>query len=191
VRRQDTTRSFVACESRDHPHARQFLIFRKCRRLGRMGDRRIARATADLGERHGFSLDYRKIEVTGVCSACRGDDSAPKAIQLPDPGRAAEAAQSGAGGSAVTSAAGVLATGAGLVVIGAGIAAVDAPVPLHALVHVNNADTVAARALQPLDGHAHGTTPVSALMSSSCSCGSVICSIMFVSISRTWQSGML
>lgn len=42
-----------------------------------------------------------------------------------------------------------------------------------------------------LDGHAHGVTPVSTLMSSCSSCGSARCSMMFVSISRTWQSGML
>ncbi len=37
-------------------------------------DERIAQATGDLGERHGFRLGHRTAELTGVCGACRTDD---------------------------------------------------------------------------------------------------------------------
>lgn len=78
VHRLDTTRSFVACEHPDHPHAGQFLICRKCGTVVEAEDKRIARATVDLGERHGFTIDHRTVELTGVCGACRSDDSVQK-----------------------------------------------------------------------------------------------------------------
>lgn len=78
VHRLDTTRSFVACEHPDHPHAGQFLICRQCGTVVETEDRRIARAAVDLGERHGFTLDPRTVELTGVCGACRLDEPAAK-----------------------------------------------------------------------------------------------------------------
>jgi Fur family zinc uptake transcriptional regulator len=79
VHRLDTTRSFVACEHPDHPHAGQFLICRQCGTVVEAEDKRIARATVDLGARHGFTVDHHTVELTGLCGACRGDVSAPKA----------------------------------------------------------------------------------------------------------------
>jgi Fur family zinc uptake transcriptional regulator len=79
VHRLDSTRSFVACDHPDHPHAGQFLICRECGTVVETEDKRIARATVDLGQRHGFTLDRRTVELTGVCGACRADSTAPKA----------------------------------------------------------------------------------------------------------------
>ena len=75
VHRLDSTRSFVACEHPDHPHTGQFLICRECGTVVEAEDRRIARAAANLGERHGFMLDHRTVELTGVCGACRSDNA--------------------------------------------------------------------------------------------------------------------
>ena len=58
-------------------------------------------------------------------------------------------------------------------VIGARVTAIDPPVPLHAFVHADDANAVAARALHLINGHAHHVAPVSTLTSSSCSCGSI------------------
>jgi len=69
--RLDSTRSFVACDHPDHPHAGQFLICRECGTVVEAEDKRIDRATADLGERHGFTLEHRSVELTGVCGVCR------------------------------------------------------------------------------------------------------------------------
>jgi Fur family transcriptional regulator, zinc uptake regulator len=79
VHRLDTTRSFVACDHPDHPHAAQFLICRECGTVVETDDGRIARATGDLGERHGFTVDHRTVELTGLCGSCREDAPAPKA----------------------------------------------------------------------------------------------------------------
>ncbi len=74
VHRLDSTRSFVACDHPDHPHAGHFLICRECGTVIEAEDKRIAQATKDLGERHGFTLDHRTVELTGICGACRSDD---------------------------------------------------------------------------------------------------------------------
>lgn len=73
VHRLETTRSFVACGHPDHPHTGQFLICRTCGTVVETEDNRIARATVTLGERHGFTLDRRTVELTGVCGACRDE----------------------------------------------------------------------------------------------------------------------
>lgn len=75
VHRLDSRRSFVACDHPDHPHAVQFLICRECGTVVEAEDKRIDRAAEDLGERHGFMLEHRSVELTGVCGACRVDGS--------------------------------------------------------------------------------------------------------------------
>ena len=77
VHRLDSTRSFVACDHPDHPHTGQFLICRECGTVVEAEDKRIARATEDLGERHGFTLDHRTVELTGLCGTCRSGDAGP------------------------------------------------------------------------------------------------------------------
>jgi Fur family zinc uptake transcriptional regulator len=74
--RLETTRSFVACEHPEHLHAVQFLICRTCGTVVETEDKRLVRAADELGERHGFALDHRTVELTGVCGACRNEDPA-------------------------------------------------------------------------------------------------------------------
>jgi Fur family transcriptional regulator, zinc uptake regulator len=82
VHRLETTRSFVACEHPDHPHAVQFLICRRCGTVVEAEDVLIATATENLGQRLGFALDQRTVELTGVCPTCKTmgvDSTAPHA----------------------------------------------------------------------------------------------------------------
>ena len=74
--RLETTRSFVACEHPDHAHAVQFLICRQCGTVVETEDKRVESATARLGERLGFALDQRTVELTGTCASCQ-DGAAP------------------------------------------------------------------------------------------------------------------
>ncbi len=83
VHRLDSTRSFVACDHPDHPHAGHFLICRECGTVVETEDRRIAQATEDLGERHGFTLDHRTVELTGICGPCRSGDAGSRAVAAP------------------------------------------------------------------------------------------------------------
>jgi Fur family transcriptional regulator, zinc uptake regulator len=71
VHRLDSTRSFVACDHPDHPHAGQFLICRECGSVVEAEDKRIDRAAEELGQRHGFTLEHRSVELTGVCGDCQ------------------------------------------------------------------------------------------------------------------------
>src|ERR1700710_1663913 len=64
VHRLETTRSFIACEHPDHPHAVQFLICRQCGSVVEAEDKRVDRATESLGQRLGFALDHRTVELT-------------------------------------------------------------------------------------------------------------------------------
>ncbi len=73
--RLDSTRSFVACDHPDDPHTGQFLICRECGTVVEAADKRIDRATMDLGERHGFTLEQRSVELTGLCGDCRIADA--------------------------------------------------------------------------------------------------------------------
>jgi Fur family zinc uptake transcriptional regulator len=70
VHRLDSTRSFIACDHPEHLHAGQFLICRKCGAVIEAEDKWIDRAAEDLGERHGFTLEHRSMELTGLCGAC-------------------------------------------------------------------------------------------------------------------------
>ena len=68
--RLETTKAFVACEHPDHAHAVQFLICRQCGSVVEAEDKRIDSATKSLGQRLGFTLDRRTVELTGTCATC-------------------------------------------------------------------------------------------------------------------------
>ncbi len=72
VHRLETTRSFIACEHPDHRHIVQFLICRSCNTVVEAEDTKIAAATENLGQRLGFALDQRTVELMGICAACSG-----------------------------------------------------------------------------------------------------------------------
>lgn len=77
VHRLETTRSFIACDHPEHPHAVHFLICRQCGTVVEAEDKRIASAADSLGNRLGFALDQRTVELTGICAACKiGDGTA-------------------------------------------------------------------------------------------------------------------
>lgn len=73
VHRLETTRSFIACDHPEHPHAVQFLICRQCGSVVEAEDKRTEAATERLGHRLGFALDQRTVELTGICGACKTD----------------------------------------------------------------------------------------------------------------------
>jgi Fur family transcriptional regulator, zinc uptake regulator len=78
--RLETTRSYVACGHPDHPHSVQFLICRTCGTVIEVEDKRIVRAADDLGERHGFALDQRTVELTGLCATCKDGHAESRAL---------------------------------------------------------------------------------------------------------------
>lgn len=76
VHRLETTRSFIACDHPEHPHAVQFLICRQCGAVVEAEDKRTEAATERLGHRLGFALDQRTVELTGICGTCKTGDGA-------------------------------------------------------------------------------------------------------------------
>ena len=77
VHRLETTRAFIACEHPDHDHAVQFLICRQCGLVVEAEDKRVAAATTSLGQRLGFDLDHRTVELTGTCPSCKAEEAVP------------------------------------------------------------------------------------------------------------------
>ena len=75
VHRLESTRSFVLCGHPGGPHWVQFLICRRCGQVVEAEDQRIAAATERLGQRLGFALDQRIVELTGVCEGCQASAS--------------------------------------------------------------------------------------------------------------------
>ena len=75
IHRLETTRSFVACDHPEHPHAVQFLICRQCGTVVEAEDKRVSSATSSLGSRLGFEVDHRTVELTGVCADCQAEPS--------------------------------------------------------------------------------------------------------------------
>jgi Fur family zinc uptake transcriptional regulator len=76
--RLESRRSFVLCSHPQTPHRVQFLICRRCGEVVEAEDARLAAATERLGDRLGFALDHRIVELTGLCASCRegGDEPA-------------------------------------------------------------------------------------------------------------------
>ena len=72
VHRIESAKSFIACAMPDHAHPSQMLVCRRCGTAVETEDSRVAKATEDLGRRLGFALDRRTMELTGLCSSCRG-----------------------------------------------------------------------------------------------------------------------
>ncbi len=76
--RLESQRSFVLCSHPQTPHRVQFLICRRCGEVVEAEDARLAAATERLGDRLGFALDRRIVELTGLCGRCReGGAGAP------------------------------------------------------------------------------------------------------------------
>jgi Fur family zinc uptake transcriptional regulator len=72
VHRIESAKSFIACAMPDHAHPSQMLVCRRCGTAVETEDSRVAKAAEDLGRRLGFALDRRTMELTGLCSSCRG-----------------------------------------------------------------------------------------------------------------------
>lgn len=79
VHRLETTKAFLACRHPDHPHAGQFLICRCCGTVVETEDPIIADATVGLSQRHGFTVDHRTVELTGLCGPCGEGSPTPGA----------------------------------------------------------------------------------------------------------------
>lgn len=76
VHRLESTRAFILCEHPEAPHTGQLLICRGCGQVVEAEDARVSAATGRLGERLGFSLDQRVVELTGLCGRCRAPHAA-------------------------------------------------------------------------------------------------------------------
>jgi Fur family zinc uptake transcriptional regulator len=78
VHRLESTRSFILCDLAEPPtapHAGQLLICRACGTVVESEDARLTAAAERLGAAHGFMIDARAVELTGLCGRCRAAPS--------------------------------------------------------------------------------------------------------------------
>lgn len=71
VHRIERLNSFVGCSRPGAPHQGQFLICRTCDRAAELVDVGIEEAIRRSAGRAGFAVEYRSVEVVGICSQCR------------------------------------------------------------------------------------------------------------------------
>ena len=74
VHRLESTRAFILCDLTEPPaapHAGQLLICRGCGSVAETEDARLTEAAERLGAAHGFVIDARAVELTGLCGRCR------------------------------------------------------------------------------------------------------------------------
>ncbi len=68
----ETADAYVACGHPDRPHAGQLLLYWRCGMVAEIENEHVAAATAQRGQRFGFTLDQPILELTGVCKPCPG-----------------------------------------------------------------------------------------------------------------------
>ena len=73
VHRLERLNAYVGCSHRDGPHAAQFLICSRCRRVAELDDAAIGEAIAVGAGTRGFVVLRQTVEVEGLCPRCRSD----------------------------------------------------------------------------------------------------------------------
>jgi Fur family zinc uptake transcriptional regulator len=75
IHRIESLNAFVGCAHPGETHVVQFLICKSCGTAAELDDRRLGDAIGRSAAEHGFSIQSRVIELSGVCSACQGGRS--------------------------------------------------------------------------------------------------------------------
>lgn len=70
IHRIESLNAFVGCNHPDAPHAAQFLICSKCRRVAELSDDGLARRITSRAAGAGFVPERQTLEVIGTCEDC-------------------------------------------------------------------------------------------------------------------------
>ncbi len=72
IHRIESLNAFVGCSHPGESHVVQFLICKTCGTTAELDDRRLGEAIGRSATEHGFDIQSRVIELTGVCAQCQG-----------------------------------------------------------------------------------------------------------------------
>jgi Fur family zinc uptake transcriptional regulator len=73
IHRIESLNAFVGCAQPGDDHMVQFLICTSCGNAVELADARVTKAIGAVAGDHGFTLQNRIVELTGLCAACRSE----------------------------------------------------------------------------------------------------------------------
>lgn len=73
IHRIESLNAFVGCAHPGDEHMVQFLICTSCGNAVELADTRVTKAIGAVAGDHGFTLQNRIVELTGLCATCRGE----------------------------------------------------------------------------------------------------------------------
>jgi Fur family zinc uptake transcriptional regulator len=71
IHRIESLNAFVGCAHPGESHLVQFLICRSCGMTAELDDRRLSEAIGRSATEHGFNIQSRVVELSGVCASCQ------------------------------------------------------------------------------------------------------------------------
>ncbi len=71
VHRIESLNAFIGCAHPGESHLVQFLICRSCGMTAELDDRRLSRSHRRSATDHGFNIQSRVVELSGVCASCQ------------------------------------------------------------------------------------------------------------------------
>ena len=74
IHRIESLNGFVGCPAPAAEHTGQFLICRDCGAAAELADPRIDQAISSGAAAHGFTVERRTVELSGLCQACQAPD---------------------------------------------------------------------------------------------------------------------
>lgn len=70
VHRVDSLNAFLGCDRPESPHASQFLVCSRCRRVSEIQDPDLTRALVQQARELGYRLEGSAVEIKAVCEDC-------------------------------------------------------------------------------------------------------------------------
>jgi Fur family zinc uptake transcriptional regulator len=71
IHRIESLNAFVGCAHPGESHLVQFLICKTCGMTAELDDRRLGEAIGRSAAEHGFNIQSRVVELSGICSGCQ------------------------------------------------------------------------------------------------------------------------
>ena len=73
IHRINSLNAFVGCAHPGLDHGAQFFICQRCGQAAELDDVKIESAITNHAKKIGFSIEGRSIEITGICTHCKGE----------------------------------------------------------------------------------------------------------------------
>jgi Fur family zinc uptake transcriptional regulator len=72
VHRVDSLNAFLGCDRPELPHAGQFLVCARCRKVSEIQDAALTRVLGQRAAELGYRLEGSAVEIKAICTRCAG-----------------------------------------------------------------------------------------------------------------------